>query len=131
MVCHSPEGTACTLGFSCGNDMRVMNIGTDLSNDHPVGINFPAASGVGSGFNLPTGSKGTARYFEVSANGHMDKDEVRLYDTGGAVKVECASCHDPHGVLDPENSPYFKPTFLRVKNGAAAGSALCLTCHDK
>lgn len=34
--------------------------------------------------------------------------------------VECATCHDPHRVT--------LPTFLRIPN---AGSAVCLTCHNK
>lgn len=36
-------------------------------------------------------------------------------------KVECVSCHDPHAM---SGQPY-----LLVKSNA--GSALCLTCHDK
>ena len=125
MTCHSPEGYACAfLGAACGNDMRVMNLGTDLTNDHPVGVTFPAATGSGTDWNTPGGVKGTSLYFDVNANTRMDKDEVRTY----SGQVECASCHDPHGVPDPANGNIFKPTFLRVSN---ANSAVCLTCHNK
>lgn len=51
-----------------------------------------------------------------------------LFDTGDGHEVECASCHDPHGVgPGPGGSGNpFNRTFLRVANGA---SALCLACH--
>jgi len=124
MTCHSPEGNACTFGSVCANDMRVMNLGTDLTNDHPVGVTFPAATGPGTDWNTPGGVKDTSLYFDVNTNTKMDKDEIRTY----SGQVECASCHDPHGVPDPANGNIFKPTFLRVAN---TGSALCLTCHNK
>ena len=99
-------------------------IGTDLTNDHPVGVTFPAATGSGTDWNTPGGTKDTSLYFDVNSNTKMDKDEIRIY----SGQVECASCHDPHGVPDPANGNIFKPTFLRVAN---TGSALCLTCHSK
>lgn len=127
MSCHSPLGDQ---WGSAAPNFDTFFIGTDLTNDHPIGITFSAASGVG-GFNQPTGVAGTARYFDTNANGHMDTNEVRLYNTGGVVRVECASCHDPHGVPSAGPGTQFKPTFLRVANGSTTGSALCLTCHDK
>src|SRR3990170_4720701 len=74
-------------------------------------------------WNTPAGVIGSSLYFDTNANGRMDKAEIRTYEG----RVECASCHDPHGV--PGTSGVFKPTFLRVDN--AAGSAVCLTCHVK
>jgi cytochrome c553 len=122
MSCHNPLSTPSATNFA------VFVIGTDLTNDHPVGITFPSASGTGTDFNKPTGVKGTSRYFDANSNGNMDDGDVRLYDTGGTAKVECASCHDPHGVPSAGVGSPFNPTFLRVNN---AGSALCLTCHVK
>lgn len=88
----------------------ITNLGPDLTNDHPVSIDYASAKspsatdGTNSqvGFKQPTG--------DVFSNG------VRLY----SGKVECGSCHDPHR----SNTN----TFLRVAND---GSALCLTCHKK
>ena len=124
MVCHSPEGSG--ISFAQGNDMRLMNIGTDLSNDHPVGITFPATTGAGTGWNTPGGVKGT-RCIWMSSRTPKGIEEIRTY----SGQVECASCHDPHGMPDPANGNIFKPTFMRVANGGATGSALCLTCHDR
>lgn len=116
LSCHAPGTTPAATNF------QVFVVGTDLTNDHPVGIDFPA-SGNGTDFNTPGGTKGNARFFD-SGDGRMDGGDVRLYDS----KVECASCHDPHGVPSSGPGTTFKPTFLRVTNTA---SALCLTCHSK
>ncbi len=78
-------------------------IGTDLRDDHPIGLVYPSGT---TGYNDPT---------SFPANG------VRLVTSDGVDnRVECDSCHDPHGI------GYSK--FLR---GTMAGSALCLQCHDK
>ena len=51
-----------------------------------------------------------------------------FYDSGNGFRVECASCHDPHGVPAKGGGPFFNKTFMRVSND---GSDLCLTCHIK
>lgn len=141
--------TACALCHSTPNstipDYRVFMLGTDLRNDHVVGIKFPTTFGPGIDFNEPTITiPGKWSFYDTNGNGLAEKNEVRLYDSGEGPEVECASCHDPHGI--PSNGPgtRFNPSFLRVNNGIAdtstAGtsgivsdgpSALCLTCHAK
>lgn len=128
LACHAP-GTA--LGGSA-TDFSVFVIGTDLRNDHPVGVLFPA-SGNGTDWNTPTGTvqKGVkvTKFFDVGpANGNMDKSEIRLYDDGRGASVECASCHDPHGVPSGGPNSVNNPTFLRRSN---VDSAVCMTCHNK
>ena len=130
---------SCHMGEGAGSppDFRVFVIGTDLRNDHPIGILFPDTFGPGVDFNQPTGTVvGKLKYFDRNGNGHADTNEPRLYDTGEGPEVECASCHDPHGI--PLNGPgsQFIPSFLRVSNGnvntgVGTSSGLCLTCHDK
>lgn len=109
-------------------DFTVFAISTDLRNDHPVGITFPTTTGPGTDFNTPTGVKGTTKYFDINGNDKMDSSDVRMYDTAGKALVECASCHDPHGVPSAGPGSEFKPTFLRISN---TSSTLCLTCHSK
>jgi predicted CXXCH cytochrome family protein len=116
-------------------------IGTDLQNDHPVGIQYggggitdaaPAAATVDTDFVAPENANinGTIIWWvdsEATPNGTRQKTDMQLYTRsvaaidGGADQpfVECASCHDPH----TENA-----TFLRVAN---TGSAVCLACHTK
>lgn len=120
--CHAPGGV-----FNAATDFTVFVIGQDLRNDHPVGIRFPAGS---PDFNQPGGTApGGTKFFDLDADGRMDKGEVRLYDTTDGPEVECASCHDPHGVPSSGPGTVFNPTFLRVANNI--GSSLCLTCHIK
>ncbi|MEW6312462.1 MAG: cytochrome c3 family protein [Pseudomonadota bacterium] len=133
MVCHSPAGA----GFAAGaTDFSIFYIGTDLRNDHPVGVTFPMAGNPGPGgwlaadFNQPTGTKttalGTTVFFD-DGDGVMEKGEIRMYDTGQGPEVECASCHDPHGVAPSAGLPFYR-SFLRKNQD---GSAVCLTCHIK
>jgi len=131
MVCHQSGGVGDT--FPLAADLTIVYIGTDLTNDHAVGIRFPldAFAVDNPDFNVPV-KVGNLAFFDSDGNGRMDPKNVRLYQTGGVQRVECASCHDPHGV--PSNGPgtVFNPTFLRVANNApGAPSALCLTCHTK
>ncbi len=128
LVCHSSGAGFVGAGAT---DFTVFAIGTDLRNDHPVGVRFPAAgAGPGSEFNQPTATRATVRWFERNGNNRPDTNEVRLYDNGDSYAVECASCHDPHGVPSggAGTSTTFNASFLRVSN---TGSALCLTCHIK
>ncbi|MCB1742635.1 MAG: hypothetical protein KDK91_19830 [Gammaproteobacteria bacterium] len=121
MVCHS-EGSS----FSNAVDFDVFVIGTDLRNDHPVGVRFPDAPG--SDFNPTTGDIPGVAFFDLDGDNRPDNDEIRLYDTGEGPEVECASCHDPHGVPSAGPGSTHLPAFLRVAN---IGSGVCLTCHTK
>lgn len=132
-------GAASLMCLSCHDGQQAVDAilhtrgsGTDLRNTHPVRVTFPAITGVGTGWKTPTGmtpsGDGTTRFFDDTPNGSLDKNEIRLYDSGNGVSVECASCHDPHGVPSGGSSGELLPNFLRKSNTA---SALCLTCHSK
>jgi predicted CXXCH cytochrome family protein len=127
----------------------ITNIGTDLTNDHPIGIQYAGggftntsptsrAAGVGDAdFVAPKSAViGATRVWWVDtplgAANSRQKTDIVLYTRGPGAGgggyvgqteaepfVECASCHDPHSA---------NPTFLRVAN---TGSAVCLSCHIK
>lgn len=121
-ACHNDA-----LGI--GTSFQAFLIGTDLRNDHPVGITLPTSGPAVSEFNAPGATVGTTRYYDVNpANGRLDKGEIRFYANANGPAVECASCHDPHGVPASGPGTQFAPTFLRVTN---VGSTVCLTCHNK
>lgn len=90
-----------------GGTKRTLVLGTDLSNDHPISIDYPTAA-QDSAFKAPTDAQ--------KGWGGTSPNEVKLY----AGAVECGSCHNVH-------SNDFAP-FLRKSNAA---SALCTTCHAK
>lgn len=119
----------------------IANLGTDLTNDHPIQIPYCGGGMTAVGttvtmtacadkdFNTPlAGTSGTMQkvWFDsgVAAGtaGAKDKTDIQLYNRsgGGVFYVECGSCHDPHNTTNG--------TFLRISN---AGSAVCLTCHNK
>ncbi len=121
LVCHNPAGPG------DASDFTVFVIGTDLTNDHPVGINLPISK-LGDDFNDPETSRGNIRFYDADSDSRPDPNEVRFYDTGDGPEVECTSCHDPHGVPLSVGASQFTPSFLRVVN---TGSDLCQTCHNK
>jgi len=128
----------------------IANLGTDLSNDHPIGIQYCGGGLTGTGtavsgtckdgdFNLPqTDTINSNQTFWVDTGGTArQRTDLPLYLRTGADAalgplVECGSCHDPH-VSDGQAGPTGTgqtsgATFLRISN---AGSAVCLACHVK
>ncbi|ACB36386.1 cytochrome c family protein [Leptothrix cholodnii SP-6] len=123
-------------------------LGTDLSNDHPIGIQYCGGGLSGTG----TAVSGTCRDGDFTAlqTQTINSNQVFWVETGGAGKqrtdlplyqrasgglgplVECASCHDPHvssGQAGPIGTGQSSgETFLRISN---ASSAVCTACHVK
>ena len=116
---------AVTMATISGTD-PIPNLGQDLSNDHPVSMEY-AGGGATYGTAYADGAlTDTAfRAITVTAGKSFADDTINqlpLYNKGGTAFVECASCHDPHDAAG------LNETFLRVSN---AGSAVCVTCHIK
>lgn len=124
LACHDRDAGFVGAGAT---DFSVFALGTDLTNDHPVGINAPVAL-YAIDFNEPTGTQPGILFYDGDADSRPDANEVRFYDTGDGPEVECGSCHDPHGVAPGGFGGLINATFLRVSNG---GSGVCLTCHIK
>ena len=77
------------------------DIGTDLSNDHPISFNYAAA-------------------YAADVN-ELHETPVGITFEGGMM--QCSSCHDVHN-----GGPSGVESLLVLDN---TGSALCLTCHNK
>lgn len=91
-------GNVSAAGLITGNP----NLGTDLSNDHPVNFTYDTALATADG----------------ELNDPATTPAVAALLFGGTV--QCASCHDPH------NDTF--GAFMVMDN---TGSALCVTCHQK
>jgi predicted CXXCH cytochrome family protein len=89
------------------------NLGTDLSNDHPISFIYDTALAQVDGelFDPSTALSGI-----IGTAGGSIQDEMLFAD-----KLECASCHDVHNAFNTDE-------LLLKPNG---GSGLCLTCHNK
>ncbi len=122
LACHSPG----SMVGAQATDFTLFALGTDLRDDHPVGITFPTSGEGFSPFNLPSGGTADLLFYDNDGDGRADTNEIRMYESGGGFEVECASCHDPHGVPSAGPGSTHFPTFLRADN---ANSNLCLTCH--
>jgi predicted CXXCH cytochrome family protein len=119
LSCH--DGTIALNDFHNGGGTPIYIdagelIGTDLSDDHPIGITAEYPIEGNSRFNeailFPSGYYGFGSgYFPT----------VPLYPFNGEHVVSCSSCHTPHAISGIDN-------LLRLDN---AGSALCLSCHIK
>ena len=109
-------------------DFNSFALGTDLTNDHPIGVQYAANISPALGYKIMDVTNAKMSFFDTNGSTRVDKNEIRVYNTGGVYEVECATCHDPHGVPSGGTGSVFIPAFLRVDN---TGSALCLTCHDK
>jgi hypothetical protein len=133
----------------------VANLGTDLRDDHPIGIEYCGGGLTGTTANTTPGlATGACKDgdFKQPFSGTINAQPVwwvetgnpdnartrtdmilynRTFTTGGTgPAVECASCHDPHvsqGQAGP-NAQVAGATFLRISNNA---SAVCLACHTK
>ena len=105
-------GRTPTAGFITGT----ANFGTDLSNDHPIGITYDAALVTSDGGLFPITTSATIGTGAQTKTGTIDSN--LLY----AGKVECSSCHDVHNTFT---------NGAKLAKITITGSALCLTCHNK
>lgn len=111
LSCHDGVTAIDNYGGNGGTGIVITGaraLGADLSNDHPIGIEYPTA--------LPAEFKDPATF----APGVGGGPGVRLVDIGGVDRVECTSCHNVH------NNGL--GTFLRVP---LQESYICLQCHIK
>ncbi len=118
LSCHDGTVAIDSFGGNTGAEMITgdANLGTDLSTTHPISITYDTLLSSDDGELFDP--------WDVSSDpglpGGDTIAECMLFGTGND-RLECASCHDVHGVVGI-------PSFLVKAND---GSALCMTCHDK
>jgi predicted CXXCH cytochrome family protein len=115
LSCHDGTVALDSFGGQTGSSFinPGANLGTDLTNDHPVGSDaqYPPDP-------VPS-------WWSHAFRPEEDLN-VRLYDwvdTGGVTRtvVSCVTCHDEHNAGNIDG-------MLKISNNA---SALCLDCHIK
>ena len=115
--------TAGSSGDTSSNHLRapITYLGTDLSNDHPIGMEY--CGGMSGATCLDTDFKSGTDSSPVKPNG-AKIGALKLFGDGTVANstVECATCHDPH--ISDANTQLF----LRV---TPVASEICLTCHTK
>lgn len=91
------------------------NVGTDLADDHPISFTYDSALAAADG-----------ELVDPAADGDSDPNTVGLaapYLPLYNGNMQCASCHDVHNTVSAGNPSLLLKT--------TAGSAICLTCHQK
>lgn len=126
-----------------GTAIPAVGASSDLSNDHPIGIQYcggPTGATVNGtckdsdfvSYTAGSGSMTNGPWWVDTTGGTnnvRNKTDMILYASGGASRdqgigpqVECATCHDPH----TSNTALF----LRM-SGGNQNSQICLACHIK
>lgn len=118
LSCHDGTVAVDSFGGSTGTILATgaVLLGTDLSNDHPIGFTYDAAlvsadpglRAITTAATIGTGNTGTI--------------ESKMLFAG---KMECASCHDVH------NSTSGTAVEAKLLKITTVQSALCTTCHIK
>jgi len=111
LSCHDGVTAIDNYGGNGGTGIVITGsaaVGTDLSNDHPIGIQYPTDR---------PGEYNDPSTFDPGIN---NGPGVHLVEISGVDRVECTSCHEPH------NNGL--GNFLRVP---IQESYLCLQCHIK
>jgi len=105
-------GNPISPGILIGSVNPAANFGIDLSDDHPISIDYAADTSM-----VPTATAVTIG----DTNTRTGTIGSLLVPSG---TVECASCHDVHNTYAVSTST----KLLKISN---VDSALCLTCHAK
>jgi predicted CXXCH cytochrome family protein len=92
------------------------NLGTDLSNDHPISFAYDAALVALDGSLHDPAAITVTIGTDKTKTGTIE--EVMLFDN----QLQCASCHDVHNTFTVD---------YKLLKLSLANSELCLTCHDK
>jgi len=134
MSCH--DGTVALDAFGLASDgtqndgadtagfkNAAANLGTNLVNDHPVGLSASYTDAHAKAYyNDWTAPTGTGTTYKVGA-----LSLVNATVGGSTIQVVgCSTCHAPHGKGLTAGNPY--KHLLVVDN---TNSALCLSCHIK
>jgi len=127
LSCHdgSYDHVDATEGEDTNGSGHATNLGTDLSNDHPISFNYDAVAAADEHVKVSSSPAGIGA-----------KTIADILDTSGMM--QCSTCHDVHesglgpnllrwdlytGPADPDTG---EPTF-----SGRAESTMCRTCHDK
>ena len=131
-----PVGAGTSTGFT-------RNIGTDLTNDHPISVTYSSALATRDGeLRAVDGNQkwpaGTGTVLGVRGPGYRPMMPLEPTGAGNLGQVQCGTCHDPH--LRETDTAVGNQKFLRLnrfQEGTPTAShnpatdIICLSCHDK
>lgn len=103
------------------------DLGTDLSNDHPISFTYEGGAGGPDvdGNNFPAATNMPGSLTRMGIPGSISSTMYPLYGSG-YDQFECATCHSVHNTATYPGQGDYQVYFLRNDN---TGSTLCLDCH--
>ena len=116
-----PDGQGATTGFT-------RNLGTNLTNDHPISLTYNSALAQADGE-----MRDPASVAHIGNRGGGNYPVVPLENN----QVQCNSCHDPHiRSVQNENIKFLRLNRLQQNTPVgnqfnASTDIICLACHDK
>jgi len=134
LSCHDGTVAADSFGGKTGSNFLTGGIvGTDLSDDHPIG-----EAAIWPQTWDPTGNGGKGAWTGAS---YMVTPDLRTAAgimplrkmADGRLTVGCTSCHEPHNRKSTENLLWVNNSgpAKTVDGRDVSGSALCMNCHKK
>lgn len=129
-----PAGAGVDTGFT-------RNLGTDLTNDHPISVTFDSTLALRDGeLRAPDGILVGPR----TTTSRPKLPLERVAEVGNQPQVQCVSCHDPH-IREQNEAAVGNQKFLRLnrfqeKNPPSSsgfdatvnsGDIICIACHEK
>lgn len=126
LSCHDGTVAVDSFGGATGTSFmtgsKAVGSGpSDLSNDHPISITYNTALATADGALFDPSTKTV-----TIGSGTQTKTGTLAATMLYGNQIQCASCHDVHNaftVAGINGTPLLKVS--------KAGSALCLTCHNK
>ena len=129
LSCHDGTVAVDSFGGATGTNF-VTGIGAvasaaqgSLANDHPIGFTYDAALAT-----LDGSLHNTTNSVTIGTGGTRTRTGTIASLLLFNGRLECASCHDVHNTFTASNGVGSGAPLLRVSK---AGSAICLTCHNK
>ncbi len=120
LSCHDGTVAVDSFGGTTGASMisAKSNLGTNLNDDHPIGFTYGTALATADG-SLHDPSTKTVTIGSGAQTKSGTIASLMLFNG----KMECSSCHDVHNTFTVGTSGLVKI--------AQAGSAICISCHNK
>jgi Doubled CXXCH motif (Paired_CXXCH_1) len=131
-----PNGRGANTGYT-------RNLGIDLSNDHPISVNYTTALADRNGELRSVDANqmwpaGTGATIGVRRSGLYPQAPLEGTGAGGVGQIQCAACHDPH--LRETDVAKGNQKFLRLNRFQelaptgvydSTNDIGCVACHDK
>jgi predicted CXXCH cytochrome family protein len=125
LSCHDGSVALNAFGGQTGGTNQTFigarfQLGSDLSNDHPIGVEYTDASASTDGeLRIPSD---TNDQVTIGSGADTKTGTVGVVMLDNGATVQCSSCHDVHNHYTSGDK------FLKVTK---TGSQICLACHKK